>query len=222
MAATSPESSRKRAARAAVPMVGIAVVVLLLLSSAPALLLGTGLRTTGPIVSDSAPALGASHITNLQTNGTTWRIRVTESGLPAGTTWRATVNGTTKHTTASLNTFQVPNGTYAWSITNVSGYTVNPQFGNVTVSNANTTVSVTFTAIATDGGGLLAKWWWVALVGLVILVILIVAVVRWRRHKTPPAAEWTPPESATTDLPPPPPPTDEGSMAGASPPPPTS
>jgi len=73
----------------------------------------------------------------------------TETGLPSGTTWSATVGGvgTANSTGASISLTGIPNGTYPYSIAFVSGYAVSPASGTLTISGVGVTVSVTFTAL---------------------------------------------------------------------------
>lgn len=210
---------RLRAPGATLALLGAILVLLVSIATVPA----PGPSTHAPISIASTSSPGAVHGAALPSAVTLWRIRVTEVGLPSGTSWYATANGTTKHTTASLITFQVPNGTYQWSIINVSGYTVDPDGGSVTVHNANVTVSVTFTSTSHDGGGLLSKYWWaLAAGGVLLLLIIAVLVIRWRRRQSPPAAEWTPPDASGNELPPPPPEGTEAPYAETPAPPPTS
>jgi hypothetical protein len=194
---------RSKWPHALVALVGLALVALLIASSAPTLAVATGIHPSGLVVSANGRPAGAAHAAPVvpDQNATVWRIKVIETGLAAGTKWTATVNGTSKHTTAVLNTFFVVNGTYGWTVANVTGYTVSPQSGSVTVNNANVTVTVTYTpgAGSGGGGGLISKYWWVAVVGLLILLLLIILVVRWRRRKAAPAEEWTPPAGAGTE-----------------------
>jgi len=75
-----------------------------------------------------------------------YSVTFTESGLPSGTSWSVTLNGTTKSSTADTITFSVPNGTYSYSIGAVSGYTVSNSNGSVTVSGKNIPVSITFSS----------------------------------------------------------------------------
>jgi hypothetical protein len=182
-------------------------------STLPALAGTTGSHPSDFVISYAGHSAPAAHETQLQANSTIWRVRVIENGLAPGTKWQATVNGTTKHTTAALNTFFVINGTYDWSVTGVGGYSLAPQSGMVTVLNANLTVTVTFTP--TDGpgaAGLLSKWWWAILGAVVVLIVLVLLAVRLRRGK-PAAAEWTPPADSA-------PPTDAAPAAEGAPPPP--
>jgi hypothetical protein len=65
----------------------------------------------------------------------TYTVTFHETGLPHGTDWQATIHSTTKVGTLASLTFQVPNGT--WSFTVVStGYTATPGSGSITVSGA--------------------------------------------------------------------------------------
>jgi hypothetical protein len=189
-----------------------ALVVLLLLG--PSLTPGS----VGPAaLSSTADRVVNAHPAKLVYNASEWRVRVSEKGLAELTTWRATVAGTTKHTNSSLNTFQLPNGTYPFVITNVSGYTVSPQSGTVMVAGANVTIDVVFTSNATAGDSLIAKYWWAGAIVVVVLLLLVVALLarrsRRRQGQAPPEA-WSPPEAAgeappapeaEPPLPPPPP-----------------
>jgi thermopsin len=70
-------------------------------------------------------------------------ITVTETGLPSGTSWSATVNGYTQTTTATSLVFYEPRGTYAFSVSS-TGYTASPASGTVTVHHSNVTLAITF------------------------------------------------------------------------------
>jgi hypothetical protein len=136
-----------------------------------------------------------------------YRVRVSETGLPAGITWQATVDGTTKHTTSTSISYELPNGTYTWSIAAVSGYTVSPQTGHVTVGGGNRTVAVVFTPA--PSGSFLSKWWWAILAVVVVLVIAVILLVRRERSRRPPAP-WIEPGSAAVPPPSPPSPPPSG------------
>jgi hypothetical protein len=216
---------RTRAAPVAVAVLGVAMVALVVLSALPSPSAGTHL----PVSSPSAPlAAGQPHAAAAsQPAVTIWRLKVSEVGLPSGTVFYASCNGTTKHSTAGattgLITFQVPNGNYTWSIINVTGFTATPLSGSVQIQNNNVTVVVTYTSTSHAGGGLLSKYWWaLAAGGVILLLIIAVVVIRWRRGKNPPAEEWTPPAAPESELPPPPPPEGATADGDASPPAPTS
>ena len=66
------------------------------------------------------------------------------SGLPAGTTWEISLNGSSLNSTTGSIQFQVPNGTTSFTIGAVSGYSVSPLSGTVQVDGSNSTVTVVF------------------------------------------------------------------------------
>ncbi|MGC8724981.1 MAG: protease pro-enzyme activation domain-containing protein [Thermoplasmata archaeon] len=77
----------------------------------------------------------------------TYSLYFKETGLPKGVQWNITLNGTlytTKNTTIS---FTEPNGSYTFTIENISGYTVKPSKGIAVINGKNTTINVTFTNI---------------------------------------------------------------------------
>ncbi len=77
----------------------------------------------------------------------TYTVTFTESGLPSGTSWSVTQNGSTHPSTSGTVTFTEPNGTYSFTVGSVSGYTPSPSSGSLTVKGSATGVSITFTAI---------------------------------------------------------------------------
>ena len=80
----------------------------------------------------------------------TYAVTFTESGLPTGTRWSVTLAGVSKTSTATTITFQEPNGTYAFSVGPVSGYTSTPSAGSLSVSGAPVSQALTF---STSGSG---------------------------------------------------------------------
>ncbi len=74
---------------------------------------------------------------------TEYAVTFKEVGLPSGTTWSVTLNGVTNFTTGTSLTFEETNGTYAFQIGAVAGFTSNSS-GNVTVAGHSVTVSITF------------------------------------------------------------------------------
>jgi outer membrane protein assembly factor BamB len=72
-------------------------------------------------------------------------VTFTVSGLPSGTDWSVTFDGTTQSSTTDTITFtDVTYGTYAYSVGDVTNYVPSPAAGTVTVSGANVTQSITF------------------------------------------------------------------------------
>ncbi|MCL4479883.1 MAG: hypothetical protein M1113_00110 [Candidatus Thermoplasmatota archaeon] len=69
-----------------------------------------------------------------------------ESGIH-NTNWTLTVNGQTYQTNKTSINVTLPNGTYTYSVGNVSGYTVSPESGKFIVSGSSLTIRVTYTII---------------------------------------------------------------------------
>ena len=79
-------------------------------------------------------------------------VTFTESGLPGGTSWSVTLAGSMQTSTTSTITFNEKNGTSAYTVGSVTGYTASPSSGNVTVIGAAVGVTVTFTKTTNFGG----------------------------------------------------------------------
>ena len=78
----------------------------------------------------------------------TYSVTFAESGLPAGTRWSVTQNGVTMSSATGSIVFTEPNGSYAFTVGSVSGYTASPSSGTVAVSGAAVNEAITFTAVA--------------------------------------------------------------------------
>ncbi|MGC8497134.1 MAG: YncE family protein [Thermoplasmata archaeon] len=76
-----------------------------------------------------------------------YTIYFNETGLPAGTPWSVTLNGTVKTSTTSTIMFSEPNGSYIFSIESISGYTISPQFNTINVDGASVHESITFSPV---------------------------------------------------------------------------
>jgi YVTN family beta-propeller protein len=77
----------------------------------------------------------------------TYNLYFKETGLPKWVQWGITLNGTlytTKNTTIS---FTEANGSYSFTIENISGYAAKPSKGVVIINGKNETINVTFTNI---------------------------------------------------------------------------
>ena len=99
--------------------------------------------------SGSVTVNGASQtvaITFKLSTSTTYAVTFSESGLSSGTSWSVTLNGQTMSSTTSTITFSEPNGTYAYTVGAVSGYTASPSSGSVTVNGGTQSVSIVFTS----------------------------------------------------------------------------
>ena len=74
-----------------------------------------------------------------------YSVTFTESGLPTGTYWFITVNGSKESSTSSSITFSEVNGTYSYTVGTVSGYNVSNPLGKATVSGTSLNITITYT-----------------------------------------------------------------------------
>ena len=88
--------------------------------------------------------LGGS-TSNNNSNGPSYNVTFSESGLPSGTSWSVTFNGATLSKTTHVIVFSEKNGTYSYTAS-AAGYTGNPASGNLQVSGA-TSQSIAFTIL---------------------------------------------------------------------------
>ncbi|MGC9138614.1 MAG: hypothetical protein ACP5G5_06405, partial [Thermoplasmata archaeon] len=73
-----------------------------------------------------------------------YAITFTETGLPAGTNWSVTLGNITKSSTTNKIVFNETNGSYSFTVKQISGYTSKPSSGIINVSGGNITKAVTF------------------------------------------------------------------------------
>jgi hypothetical protein len=73
-----------------------------------------------------------------------------EMGLPVGTKWSVTLNGTSLNSTDANVTFAVPNGTYHYVVGTITGFTANNTSGPLLVKGTNVTVWIGFTMNVTS------------------------------------------------------------------------
>lgn len=79
---------------------------------------------------------------------TTYPVTFTGIGLPAGTSWSVTVDGTnTMSTTSSSITFQLSNGTHSFEVSNPTKYLAVPSSGVVLLYGSPVTQYITFSLV---------------------------------------------------------------------------
>jgi thermopsin len=74
-----------------------------------------------------------------------YRIVFRETGLPNGTAWSVDLNGYNQSSSASSMLFWEPNGTYAYTVGGVAGFTVHGAVGGVLVSGKTVIRQIRFT-----------------------------------------------------------------------------
>ncbi len=76
-----------------------------------------------------------------------YKITFVESGLPAGTNWSVTLNGTTETSFNNTVTFSVTNGTYSYNVSRIYGYVINPSqnaSGTIIINGKDVNVQISF------------------------------------------------------------------------------
>ena len=118
----------------------------------------------------------------------TYSVVFHETGLPAGASWSVTLNRVNVVSSNSLAVFTEANGTYAYSVSGPSAYTVSPSSASVTVNGNSTIVDITFTSSspASNSAGLTAvDLMFLVLPTVILLVLLGIGRVLRRRGAGP-------------------------------------
>ena len=76
----------------------------------------------------------------------TYSVTFSDVGLPSGITWYINLsNGKSYSSTGSIISFEVPNGTYTYTVDSISGYNSTPESGKIVVSgNSPAQMQITF------------------------------------------------------------------------------
>jgi hypothetical protein len=123
----------------------------------------------------------------------TYGVTFSESGLSAGTSWSVTVNGQLYASSGSSVTVYLANGTFTYSYSAVSGYTLSGAAGSGTVSGAPIGVSATYSPTSTTAYVPNATFTTDEAIALAVgaLGIAIALFALLRRPKSPgPATAW--------------------------------
>ena len=118
----------------------------------------------------------------------TYTVTFSETGLPSGTSWSVTFNGTMQSSSTDTITFTVVNGTYSFSAGNVTGFKTTPAPGTVDIHGANVSQSITYTSTTTTPArtpstGLTGMEVYGIVGAIVALIVIGAAVVVVRRRK---------------------------------------
>lgn len=77
-----------------------------------------------------------------------YSVAFTAGGLPTGTNWSVSFDGSTDAGSASGVSLHPENGSYWWSAVPVAGYEVSPASGLVNVNGSGASIALTFTQVA--------------------------------------------------------------------------
>jgi outer membrane protein assembly factor BamB len=129
---------------------------------------------------------GASVSRSISWTLATYTFTFEETGLPSGTGWGVTFNGSLSTSTSASIVFNgLKNGNYSFSITSVSGYTAAPASGKAQVQGQNATQAITFSSSPSSSSGSsgLTTTEYI-IIGVVVLVVAgcLAAVLLTRRR----------------------------------------
>lgn len=115
------------------------------------------LNNSGPVAEDLSPSTGmvavadqlsgALSLVHLQVLPAVFPVSFTESGLPSGTNWSVTVNGTSSFSVGPAIRFSLVNGSYFYTVAPVPGFVSTPTSGDLSVNGTILTVPVSFTRV---------------------------------------------------------------------------
>ncbi|BBE42452.1 NosD domain-containing protein [Conexivisphaera calida] len=148
---------------------------------------GNGFSQTAPPSSNNHYLCNEPFVINqnntdyLPLRGSAYKVVFIESGLPAGTIWSVTLEGITNSSRSDILTFMVPAGNYSYKVNTISGYSVSPSGGHITV-NSNVTQYMTFTATTTITAtsmslGEILSYSNLLIIAVVMVIIIAVSVI---------------------------------------------
>ena len=100
---------------------------------------GRALARTGDVT-----LAGATIVVPTVGSSATYLATFTQTGLPSGATWTATLNGVQQASTSTTIVFTVGSGVYSYSVGAIAGYFASPSSGSLTVSSSSTNTAITF------------------------------------------------------------------------------
>ena len=97
--------------------------------------------------SGSVPYTGTDVTVTIAFSAILYMVSFDETGLPSGTAWSVTFDGSLGTDSTGTIVFAASDGGYTYTIGSVAGYTALPNSGSVTVSGADKTIDIAFTAV---------------------------------------------------------------------------
>jgi len=118
---------------------------------------GVNTKYSTPNPSGSITVAGSSVSVSATFHLVTYTITFIEIGLPSSDTWSVSLNGSASSPTNTTSiTFTMPNGTYPYSVSPVSGLVVEPDSGDVDVAGQNVVVNIVFKSGSSGTGYLVS------------------------------------------------------------------
>jgi hypothetical protein len=78
-----------------------------------------------------------------------YQVTFVAKGLSTGTDWSVTLNGLTKSATTNTIIFDIANGTYKYTVSKISGYSVSSS-GSIIINGSNLSKTITYTPTSTS------------------------------------------------------------------------
>jgi len=115
--------------------------------------LATGAHLDGRALARTGDVTLASNtvVVPVVTSVSTYSVNFTETGLPAATSWSATLGGVPGSSTTTTLGFTVANGSFDFQIGAMATFAATPSSGLVTVNGANVEKAIAFAAAGTAG-----------------------------------------------------------------------
>ena len=117
-----------------------------------------------------------------------YSVTFTESGLASGALWSVTLGSSTLSSATTQAVFDLPNGSYAYTVPSVSGYSTSTSSGWANVTGSAVSVSVTFTKnVSTNPAGTVGgvPWWEIAVIVAAIAAVVVGVLLSMRRARPP-------------------------------------
>ncbi|MHB1648645.1 MAG: hypothetical protein ACYCR8_07925, partial [Cuniculiplasma sp.] len=108
-----------------------------------------------------------------------YTVTFTETGLSNGTHWSMTFNGLTSSSNGTTITFITVNGTYSYTVSNVSGYSITNGSGTLSVNGSNVAKIIKFTS-SPSGLSIMEI---IGISGAILAIVAAVGVVMFIRKK---------------------------------------
>jgi YVTN family beta-propeller protein len=164
--------------------------------SIPAVTGYSGNRTAGMLTVSGTPVVESIGFT--ATVSGQFVVKFVETGLPTGTSWSVTFNGATQSSTTGTIMFTEPNGTYAFSIGGVAGYSANQTSGTVAVSGGLVTQTIGF-SLTSSSPSRLTSLDFLVIAAVIVLLVIVAAVALTRRKGETPSSTPQPASPAGAD-----------------------
>ncbi len=128
---------------------------------------------------------GAPVVVPVSWTAVTYALTFVESGLSAGTVWSVALDGTVQRSAGSTINFGATNGSHYFTIGNVTGYSVTPRSGLVTVLGATTNETIRFVQTSTGASSPLSLTGgeWTVVAGVVICLAAVTAGLAYGRRR---------------------------------------